>query len=457
MASGSESHTLLRSPVSRRKVLGGILLGGIGAIAAACSSAPPAPTVVPAPTTAPAAPAAAAPTATTAAAAAPAAAPTATTAAAAAPAAVPTATTAPAAAAAPASGGKVTLSFYSGGDTNVHDLWANSLFPAYTKANPNVDFNLVFAEHGNGDQTTLDRIAAAKQAGKPSGVDIWETGLLQQAGDGGLIAKLSGMDIPNLANVPPDVFAQMNGYGVPYRGSSVVLAYNSKEVTDPPKNLDSLLSWIKSNDGKFTYNPPDTGGSGGAFVTEVLKSGLNPADLKLFQTGYDQTKETQFDKGFGILKDLGPHIYNKGLYPKGNVGVLQALGKGSISAAPVWSDQGLSYLAQKLLPPEVQLMQLDTPFGGGASYIGMVADSQHKPEVLSFFNWLLTGDPQTIVVNQMNGYPGLAWKYMPDPVQQKFASLAKSYDTFSFSSKFSSDVNKQWYEKVAGTPPPASG
>ena len=76
---------------------------------------------------------------------------------------------------------------------------------------------------------------------------------------------------------------------------------------------------------------------------------------------------------------------------------------------------------------------------------------------MTFFNWLLTGDPQTVVVNQMNGYPGLAWKYMPDAVQTKFASLAKSYDTFSFSSKFSSDVNKQWYEKVAGTPPPASG
>ena len=35
--------------------------------------------------------------------------------------------------------------------------------------------------------------------------------------------------------------------------------------------------------------------------------------------------------------------------------VLQTLGKGSISMAPVWSDQSLSYLAQKLLPPEVKL------------------------------------------------------------------------------------------------------
>ncbi len=348
----------------------------------------------------------------------------------------------------------MTISFYSGGDTNVHDLWANDLFPLYKKANAGIDFNLVFSEHGTGDSTTLDRIAAAKKAGKPSEVDVWETGLLQQGGEGGLIQKLSTETIPNLAKVPKDVVDQMAGYGVPYRGSSVVLAYNSKEVTDPPKTVDLLLSWIKANPGKFTYNPPDTGGSGGAFVTQIVKKGIKPDDITLFQTGYDPTKETEWDTGLGILKDLSKSIYNNGFYPKGNVGVLQTLGKGSISIAPVWSDQGMSYLAQKLLPPEVMLIQLDPPFSGGASYIGMVADSQHKTEVYAFLNWLLTPEPQALVVDKMNGYPGLDIQYMPDAVKSKYGSIAKTYDHFSLSSKFSSDLNKQWYEKVAGTPQP---
>lgn len=365
------------------------------------------------------------------------------------------ATAAPAATAAPQATGPVTLNFYSGGDVNVHDLWANNLLPAYKKVQPSVTFNLVFSEHGTGDQTTFDRIAAAKQAGKPSGVDLWETGnLLLQGGQAGLIQKVTPKEIPNLRKVPPDVVAQMDSFGVPYRGSSVVLGYNSKVVADPPKTLDALLAWIKANPGQFTYNPPDTGGSGDAFVTRVLEVGINPADLKLFQTGYDPSKETEWDKGWGILKGLGPSIYNHGFYPKGNVPVLQALDKGAINVAPVWSDMALSYLAQNLLPPEVKLLQIDPPFYGGASDVGVVADSQHKPQAYAFLNWLLTPDAQTIVVNKMNGYPGVDWQYMPDAVRQKFADIAKVY-SFGFSGKFSNDMHQQWYEKVAGTPPPA--
>lgn len=351
-------------------------------------------------------------------------------------------------------GGPVTINFYSSGDTNVHDLWQNDLIPMYKKSHANINFELVFDEHGAGDQTTFDRIAAAKQAGKPSGVDIWETDSLMRGGEAGIVEKLDQGKISNLAKVRPDVIGQMGGYGVPYRGSSVVLAYNSKEVATPPKTLDALISWIKANPGKFTYNPPDKGGSGSAFVTRVLSMGIPDADLKLFQTGYDPAKESEWEQGWKVLKEIHPAIFNNGFYPQGNVPVLQTLAKGSISVAPVWSDQGLSYLAQKLLPPEVKLTQIDPPFSGGSAYIGMPADSQHKPEVYEFFNWLLTPEPQTVVVNKMNGYPGLDWPNMPQDVQTKYADIAKSY-SYGFSSKFGNDRNQQWYEKIAGTPMPA--
>jgi putative spermidine/putrescine transport system substrate-binding protein len=297
-------------------------------------------------------------------------------------------------------------------------------------------------------------MATAKQAGKVSGVDVWETGnLLAQGGTAGIMQKLSPTEIPNLAKVSQDVFGQMGGFGVPYRGSSVVLAYNSKEVPNPPKTVDAIIDWAKANPGKFTYNPPDTGGSGSAFVTRVLKKGIPDADLQLFQTGYDQAKESEWDMGWGILKALGPATYQKGFYPKGNVPVLQTLGKGEISVAPVWSDQGLSYLAQKLLPPEVKLLQIDPPFSGGGAFIGVVADSPSKALAYSFLNWVLTPEPQQVIIDQINGYPGLDWQYMPPEVQQKYADVAKSY-SFGFSSKFSNDMNQQWYEKVAGTPAP---
>lgn len=347
----------------------------------------------------------------------------------------------------------VTINLYSGGDVNVKNLFANSILPAYAKVCPNIGVNLVFSEHAVGDQLTFDRIAAAKKAGKVSGVDLWETGRLLQAGEAGIADKVTADNIPNLSKTDPAVLQQVGGYGVPYRGSSVVLAYNSQYVKDPPTTLDGLFAWIKAHPGKFTYNPPDTGGSGDNFVQAVLKTGINPDDMHTFQTGYDTSLESQWNQGWEKLRKLGKDMYKGGFYPKGNAGVLQLLGRGTIWVAPVWSDQGLSYLSQGLLPDTVKLEQLDPPFNGSAAYIGIISDSPHKKADYAFLNWLLTPDVQSLIISKMNGYPGVEWKYVPQDVQQKFAAIAKSYSQ-GFSSKFDNDLHQQWYQQVAGTPAP---
>jgi putative spermidine/putrescine transport system substrate-binding protein len=427
----------MTSLTSRRQFLilagRGSLAIGTTALLAACSSSSP----TPAPTTAP-----------------PAAAPTSAPKPAA-PAAAPTTPPAAAPTTAPAAVATGDINLYVGGDVNIRDLWQKQLLPAYKKVKPNVNFTLVFDEHALSEQAVFDKLAAAKAANAVSGVDLWEaTGRLRQGGEVGLIQKVTSKEVPNLDKVPADSVAQFASFGVPYRASSVILAYNSAEVKDPPTTLDALLNWIKSNDGKFTYNPPDKGGSGGNFTTRVLQVGIPQDQLTFFQTQYDQSKEAMWEKGWQTLSDLHPHIYNNGFYPAGNVPVLQTLGKGSISMAPVWSDQSLSYLAQKLLPPEVKLIQIDPPFAGSAAYLGIPADSKNKEVLYEFLNWLLTPEPQSTIVDQINGYPGLDWKYMPDAVQKKYADVAKAY-SFEFSPQFNNDRNKLWYEKVAGTPPPA--
>jgi putative spermidine/putrescine transport system substrate-binding protein len=413
------------SPINRRHLLrlvgAGALAASATALLAACSS----PSSTPAATAQPAGPTAA----PTAAAAAP------TTAA--------------------GTSGNTSVNLYVGGDVNIRDMWQKQLLPAYAKVQPNVNFQLVFDEHALSDQSVMDKLAGAKQAGTPSGIDLWESARVAQAGAAGLMQKVTTSEIANLANVPQNSYDAFGGYGVPYRASSVILAYNSADVPKPPATLDDLLTWIKSNDGKFTYNPPDKGGSGGNFVERVLALGIPQDQLAFFYSQYDEGKESMWDQGWKALQDLHPHIYNNGFYPEGNIPVLQALGKGAISMAPVWSDQSLSYLAQNLLPPEVKLVQIDPPLAGSAAYLGIPADSQNKAALYAFLNWLLTPDPQNTIVQQINGYPGLDWKYMPADVQQKYADIAKAY-SFQFSPQFETDRNKQWYEKVAGTPPPSS-
>ena len=44
----------------------------------------------------------------------------------------------------------------------------------------------------------------------------------------------------------------------PYRGTTVVLAYASEKVTNPPTTMDELVEWMKENPGRFAYNTPGT-------------------------------------------------------------------------------------------------------------------------------------------------------------------------------------------------------
>src|SRR5579859_3846109 len=168
----------------------GSLAVGTTALLAACgapSSSAPAATTAPAAaaTTAPAKPVAGPTTA-------PAAAPTT------APAAAPT--TAPAAAptTAPAAVSTGDINLYVGGDVNIRDLWQKQLLPAYKKVKPNVTLTLIFDEHALSEQSVFDKLAAAKQAGATSGVDLWEASRIPQAGEAGLMQKLSSKEIPNL-------------------------------------------------------------------------------------------------------------------------------------------------------------------------------------------------------------------------------------------------------------------
>ena len=91
-----------------------------------------------------------------------------------------------------------------------------------------------------------------------------------------------------------------NGFGIPYRGSSVVLAYNSKYVKTPPRTYDEILAWIKQNPGKFTYCDPQTCGSGAAFLYVALYKYAKAEDFSGLT--YDQAKTAAWEPALQLLR-----------------------------------------------------------------------------------------------------------------------------------------------------------
>src|SRR6185437_13960356 len=203
----------------------------------------------------------------------------------------------------------VTINLYASGDVNVQSLWQDHLIPGFEKANPGIKVNFIFSEHGTNDTATLARIGAAVKQRKWSGIDLVDAGLVTTLATDGLTQPVTKATAPNLKLVDQKLLTPVKGAAIPYRGSSVVLAYDSNNVPSPPKSLSALLAWIKAHPGKFTYNSPNSGGSGYSFAETVVDSFIPANVLRQMQTGYVPNLESNWKQGFDLLHSLNQYVY----------------------------------------------------------------------------------------------------------------------------------------------------
>jgi putative spermidine/putrescine transport system substrate-binding protein len=342
----------------------------------------------------------------------------------------------------------VTINVYASGDVNVQSLWQDNLIPYFEKSHKGVYVKLIFSEHGTQDGTTLARIGAAVKARKWPGIDLVDGGLVTTLAGAGLDQPVSKATAPNLKRVNPALLLPVKGAAIPYRGSSVVLGYDSTKIATPPKTLAALLDWIRANPGKFTYNSPNSGGSGYAFVETVLDDTISSSVLNQMVNGYAPDLESNWNTGLATLKSLNKYVY-QGVYPNGNAAVLSLLGKGQITMAPVWSDQAITALKTGQLGPNIKLTQISNPpFTGGAAYLAVPKTAKHKKTLYQFVNYILSPQAQQMIVDVMSGYPAIDIKYMGASIKEKFADVSANTLRQAYSTKMQNDLKAQWQQTV---------
>jgi putative spermidine/putrescine transport system substrate-binding protein len=342
-----------------------------------------------------------------------------------------------------------TIVVYASGDVNVQNLWQNNIIPHFEKENKGIYVKFVFSEHGTADGTTLARIGAAVKGRHWPGIDLVDGGLVTTMALSGLDQPVSKATAPNLKKVSPTLLTAVKGAAIPYRGSSVVLAYDSNHVKSPPKTLSALLDWIKANPGKFTYNSPNSGGSGYSFAETVVDSTLSSSLLSQMDTGYQPSLESNWKQGLDLLHSLNKYMYGNGVYPNGNAAVLTLLGQGQIWMAPVWSDQALTALANGQLGPNIKLTQIANPsFTGGAAYLAVPKTARHKKVLYKFVNYVLSPEAQQMIVNVMSGFPAIDIKYMGDAIQQKFEDVSANTLRPTYQTQMGNDFKAAWQQSV---------
>lgn len=346
------------------------------------------------------------------------------------------------------------IDMYTGSDSNISDFWSNTIKPAFEAENPGVTINVVIAREGGGTLAIAERAMAAMSNGADPLLDFieqFDPHLPAGAIDKGLWTDFTKADLSNYSKVNP--LAIQTPYGLPYRGSQVLLAYDTTKVaaTDVPKTWAELTAWIKANPGQFVYNRPDKGGSGGNFVRRAIWE-ANGRDPSLFKIdNFEKAKaDEMLGKGFDILKDLAPYLYQKGSYSSGNSQSIQLLSQGVVTMIPAWSDMALQALNQGVLPETIGLVQLtDLAFAGGFSRAVVPTNARNHALDLKLANFLLTPKIQSAVITEIGGFPGVSWEYVDPALREKYKDVVPaSIPTFP-GGDWESAINDGWYRTVA--------
>ena len=172
-----------------------------------------------------------------------------------------------------AEGGKSTVTLWATGSDNVRSIFEKLTedFNTNSEYKDQYQVELQFMLSGTGAQGLADMVAAAGKAGQTntdydivdwSGDDLAK--IMSKIGEESFV-KLDKSKIPNAASVEAKS-AVAQDYAQPYRGTTVILAYDSEKVPTPPKTMDELVEWMKVNPGRFAYNAPGTGGAGDSFA-----------------------------------------------------------------------------------------------------------------------------------------------------------------------------------------------
>lgn len=338
----------------------------------------------------------------------------------------------------------------SGGE-NIQALWEDHLIPAFEESNPGYTVAVNLDLHGEHDAQTMAKLTSATEQEKDPGFDLVDGGFVPMAAQAGLLTAVTADEIPAFNDIPADVVEAGGTGGIAYRGSVVLLAYDTDTIPTPPKTLDALLDWIQKNPGEFTYNSPKSGGSGSAFVATVLDKYVSEDARAKMTVGYEKELESEWTEGFATLRSLNPYVYQNGFYPNGNQQTLDLLASGEISMAPVWSDMFISGKKNGAIGESVDYTQIADPsFTGSAAYVGIPAASPRQEGALKLANFVLTPEAQELIVNEIAGFPAISLDKLSEDIQVEFKDADTSNLRRGYFSQMGSDLSNLWDQEVPG-------
>ena len=345
-----------------------------------------------------------------------------------------------------AASSKSTVTVWATGSDNVRVQFEQQI-EKFNESQDEYVAKLQFITSGTGAESLYDRVIAAKKAGQTdTDYDVIELGgdeVTKYVAQGGedFFVTLDKDKIPNSEDLTVQA-TYRDDLVIPYRGTTVGIAYNSETVTDVPETAEELYQWIKDNPGRFAYNTPSSGGAGGSFVTTAVYNFLDEEAL----TSSDEKWEEQWDEGFNLLKELHSSMYQssgKVVYPNKNQGTLDLLANKEVDMIPAWADMTLTQLKEGTLPESIKFTQITPSLTGNAVCLGIPSIGSNQDGAYAFINYMLSADAQNIALDTMCAIPVISY----DKLDESLTETIKDLNITEFRVSSLGDLQTTLYEK----------
>lgn len=346
-----------------------------------------------------------------------------------------------------ATGGKQVVTVWATGSENVGTMY-QTLKDAYNKQSDKYELKVQFMLSGTGAASLRDMLAAAFKADqKNTDYDIIDMNdddisyIMSVCGekffeplDEKLVKESGVTALP----------ATGKGYAQPFRGTTVVFAYNSKNMPELPSTMDDVFAWVKAHPGRFVYNTPGTGGSGDAFARTLVYN-LLPEEAR---SSDDEKWVAEWDKGFDVLKDWHQYMYQSGgsvVYPNKNQGTLDLLANEQIDLCPAWADMVLTQKKTGTLPESIKIGTVTPALTGATESLAIPVMGTNKEGAKDFMRWMLSPEAQDLLLSEMAAIPLIPFDQLSNKdLVAEFSNLkVDQFRTMSIG-KLGKTFNEKW-------------
>ena len=283
------------------------------------------------------------------------------------------------------------------GDPFINDYVANFVVPDVEKRY-GIKLQVVGSQGNQIVSTLMTELEAGKQA---SAFDmVWINGetFYQLRQFNGLLGpftdKLPNAKYIDFENpfVRYDFQQDTNGFECPWGNVQLALIYDSKRVSDPPRDMAALEAWVQQHPGRFTF---DTLFTGMTFLKSLLVSfagGPGSLDGPFDEARYKQAS-TQL---WQYINRIKPHLWRKGeTFPADVTQMHQLFAAGEIDFTMSNNDGEVdNKVLQGLFTDQARGYVLDSGTIQNTHYIGIPRSSGQVAAAMVVINLLLSPDAQ---------------------------------------------------------------